>query len=71
MDETSSRPQHIFVVRLWSEGGPVSQIQWRGSVEHVPSGKKLYFTSLGDLNDFITLKAAVLSPPIPQEKETN
>jgi hypothetical protein len=71
MDKTTSRPQHIFVVRLWSECENCSEAQWRGSVEHVPTGKKLYFTSLGDLNDFITLKTAVLSQPFPPKRKAN
>ena len=59
MEKVLSRPQHLFIVRMWSEmpqPGP-----WRGSVEHVPTGQKLYFTSLDDLNDFITLHLAVPS----------
>jgi hypothetical protein len=38
---------------MWLEPSQVADPSWRGSVEHVPSGQRLYFTSLADLNDFI------------------
>jgi hypothetical protein len=47
---------HLFVVRIWYEPSRRAGKQWRGSVEHVPSGQRLYFASLGDLTDFITLR---------------
>lgn len=48
------RIQHLFVVRLWAETvtAPTSE-DWQGLVQHVPTGQKLYFTSLADLNSFI------------------
>ena len=48
--------QHLFIVRIWFEADRRGSKPWRGSVEHVPSAQRLYFTSLGDLNDFITLR---------------
>jgi len=39
---------------MWQEQGSRKPDQWRGSVEHEPSAQRLYFASLGDLNDFIT-----------------
>jgi hypothetical protein len=48
------RLQHLFVVRMWQEPSEVAPPgQWRGSVEHVPSGERLYFASIEDLNTFI------------------
>jgi hypothetical protein len=44
--------QFLFIVRIWTESGQ-AQDAWRGSVESIPSGQRLYFTSLNDLNDFI------------------
>ncbi|PKO14424.1 MAG: hypothetical protein CVU39_14310 [Chloroflexi bacterium HGW-Chloroflexi-10] len=44
--------QFLFIVRIWTEAGQ-TQNTWRGSVENIPSGQRLYFTSLNDLNDFI------------------
>lgn len=49
------RLQHLFVVRIWQEPSEaVPPGRWRGSVEHVPSGQRRYFASLGDLNQFMT-----------------
>ncbi len=56
MSQAANRPHHLFIVRLWRESGHPSPEQWRGSVEHVPSGRRLYFVSLSDLADFITLR---------------
>jgi hypothetical protein len=64
MNEKPSRPQHLFIVRLWSETEDLSQASYRGSVEHIPTGQKLYFTSPDDLTDFIALKTTVQSQPV-------
>jgi len=56
LPKTNDRSQHLFIVRMWQEVGSRKADQWRGSVEHVPSAQRLYFASLGDLNDFITLR---------------
>lgn len=64
-------PQHLFIVRIWFERADT----WRGQVEHIPSGQKLYFTSLDDLNDFINLRvrqpvdAETLAPRMLTDKE--
>ncbi len=50
------RPQHLFVVRVWQEQSRLLPDQWRGSVEHVASGQRLYFASLGDLTNFIAFR---------------
>ena len=54
------RIQHLFVVRLWAETAatPVSE-DWHGLVQHMPTGQKLYFTSLSDLTDFVEAQLAV------------
>ncbi|MFZ6026648.1 MAG: hypothetical protein ACOYYS_02935 [Chloroflexota bacterium] len=44
---------HLFIVRLWAETKATPEIQWRGSVEHIGSRQKRYFTSLSDLQVFI------------------
>lgn len=70
MDTKPAPLQHLFVVRLWSEAAEKTRLPLRGSVEHIPSGQRLYFTSLNDLSDFIALKAMISSPSISKEKET-
>ncbi len=52
---SNERPQHMFIVRVWYEPDPASPGQWRGLVEHVPSGQRMYFVSLADMTDFIAL----------------
>jgi hypothetical protein len=52
---TLERSQHLFIVRVWCE--PSDQEppgQWRGSVEHIPSGQRIYFANLLDLTRFMT-----------------
>ena len=59
MIDGADRHQHLFIVRLWREPGRQSRGPWRGSVEHVPSGQRCYYSALADLTDFITLRLAV------------
>lgn len=56
MKEQSERREHTFVVRLWVEAAGDFPATLRGSVEHVGSSRRLYFSSLADLNDFIALR---------------
>ncbi|MBN2149535.1 MAG: hypothetical protein JW726_19260 [Anaerolineales bacterium] len=69
MNDTTPRPQHLFLVRFWSEAQNISPAHWRGSVEHVSSGQKIYFTSLSDLNDFMTLRLNASAQPTPLERK--
>ncbi|HXW76687.1 MAG TPA: hypothetical protein VEJ20_04680 [Candidatus Eremiobacteraceae bacterium] len=52
------RSEHRFLVHMWLESAPNGEGQWRGAVDHVGSGKRYYFASLGDLTDFIRLRLA-------------
>jgi len=52
----TTRPEHLFVVRLWRETAPGGDGQWRGSVDHVTSGRKHYFASMGALVEFMALR---------------
>ncbi|MBN2005829.1 MAG: hypothetical protein JXA21_20900 [Anaerolineae bacterium] len=65
MSEMTKQRQHLFIVRIWQEFDRPDGAQWRGSVEHVPSNRRLYFTSLNDLNDFITWRMNSPLPPSP------
>jgi hypothetical protein len=57
--------QHLFVVRVWHEpGGAGAPGQWRGTVEHVPSGQRRYFIALDALAEFVASKLDG-SPPEP------
>lgn len=50
-----------FVIRIWPEAvdqqGNVTT--WRGSIEHVTSGKRLYFDSFEALVDFIRAESGL------------
>jgi hypothetical protein len=56
MNDAAPVPEHLFVVRLRSEGDDDRE-RWRGYVEHIPSGRRLHFADLVDLMDFIALRA--------------
>ncbi|MGH7728455.1 MAG: hypothetical protein ACREM2_06670 [Vulcanimicrobiaceae bacterium] len=47
------RAEHLFVVRMWQEAGDGSRTPWRGSVEHVGTGERRFFSSLVDLTEFL------------------
>lgn len=58
--------QHLFTVRLWAETNATALTQWRGLVEHIATGQKFYFTSLGDMQDFIALQLAASEKPVKE-----
>ena len=54
MTISSERPQHLFIVRTWREpSSVVASGEWRGLVEHVPTGQRRYFSRLDELDRFI------------------
>lgn len=46
---------HSFIVRIWHEAldGEGKIVAWRGSIDHVSSGKRLYFHKLEEVEGFI------------------
>jgi hypothetical protein len=44
-----------FIVRIWRERGegPRAEIEWRGSVECVESGERMYFKDLNRIRTFL------------------
>jgi len=64
MNDAASGSEHLFVVRLRSESIDDGE-RWRGYVEHVSSGRRLYFADFATLKDFLTLRAGKrrASPP--------
>jgi hypothetical protein len=44
-----------FIVRIWRENGdaPVALGDWRGSIEHVPSGRRAFFRDLAAIVTFM------------------
>ncbi len=70
MGRVGERSQHVFIVRLWWEQDSTGSRQRRGSVEHVASGMRLYFTSLRDLNDFVDQRSREPLPAVENEQES-
>ena len=58
-DDTGFRDQ-VFLVRMWPAQPTATRQSWRGSVQHVATGRKLYISGLGDVIEFI---AAELGGP--------
>ncbi len=52
----SAPTEHLFITRVWCEESRDSTGQWRGSVTHVNSEKKLYFANMADLMAFIMVR---------------
>jgi hypothetical protein len=45
---------HSFIIRLWRESPDgVRGGAWRGHITHVPSGRRQYVQTLGQVSDFI------------------
>lgn len=55
MDDQDQRVEHVFLVRMWLERGG-GEAQWRGSVQHVGSGRRMFVGSPGEVGDFISLQ---------------
>lgn len=49
------RIEHVFLVRMWLERDSTKS-QWRGSVQHVASGRRLFVGSPGEVGDFIAVE---------------
>jgi len=64
------RCEHRFVVRIWLETAAGTGGQWRGVVDHVGSGRKVYFSAMSDLMDFIRLRMAEAPQSQPADEAT-
>ncbi len=54
MYESQGTPRsHLFTVRLWLEPLGDGQTEWRGKVQHVPSGEAQYFRDWPALQAFL------------------
>lgn len=63
----------VFIMRIWIEPREISgaQPQWRGMLEHLPSGNKHYLTNLLELPRIIApyLRALGINPEIGPEAD--
>jgi hypothetical protein len=46
---------HAFVAKLWLERREIegTQPEWRGRIDHVTSGRRIYFRDLSEITAFI------------------
>ena len=46
---------HTFIVKVWLERRELegAQPEWRGRIDHVPSGRQVYFRDIADIIHFI------------------
>ncbi len=60
MDKSAAenRVNHLFIIRIWQEVGETAVSEWRGTIEHIPTQKRMSITGLTDLNDFISWRLA-------------
>lgn len=60
--DTTERRSSAFVVRIWWEGHEqnASKVGWRGCVQHVASGRKIYFQDLATLQRLIAEEAGMI-----------
>lgn len=49
----SKRREATFLVRMWSADDEADDSAWRGSVQEIASGKRLFITGTRDIADFI------------------
>jgi hypothetical protein len=62
------RSEHRFMVRIWLESAAGTGGQWRGEVDHIGSGRKVYFSNMADLMDFIRLRMTDTSQSASADK---
>jgi len=41
---------------MWREADALHGGQWRGCIDHVASGRRLFFANLAEIIDFISLR---------------
>jgi hypothetical protein len=56
--DENARVEQLFVVRIWREAGARDR-SYRGSVVHVSTQQRTYFSELADLVEFMRLRFEV------------
>lgn len=65
-------PTHTLIVRLWQENSEVPKDAWRGSIEHVKSGRRLYFQGLAEMElKIAALAERIIAMEFQNEEEFN
>ena len=55
--------ENAFVIRIWREESVAAPHNWRGWVQHVRSGKTLYFRDVERLLQFVEARTGRLPAP--------
>lgn len=54
--------RHHFILDIWPEAVDPDQMEWRGKIQHLPSGEAYYFRDWGTLVEQLEL---LLALPLP------
>ncbi|HEY5093480.1 MAG TPA: hypothetical protein VII69_00020 [Candidatus Eremiobacteraceae bacterium] len=54
MSDDKGPSDQVFLVRMWPAQPTATRHTWRGSVQHVATGRKLYISGLADVIEFIS-----------------
>jgi hypothetical protein len=57
----AERREIAFLVRMWLPQGARGENEWRGSIQEIASGKRLFVTGTRDIADFIAVQLANLN----------
>jgi hypothetical protein len=49
----SARSENLFVVRVWREPSQPAASPWRGSIQHIQSMQRVYFSDVGSIASLI------------------
>ena len=64
-----ARRKDVFLVNVWWDGGSTGysrDAEWRGSVEHIHTRRRLYFTDLVELVAFLAAYTNAAPDEAPQ-----
>ncbi|MGI8856157.1 MAG: hypothetical protein ACR2JW_10420 [Thermomicrobiales bacterium] len=62
---------HAFVVKIWHERRDIAGAEpvWRGSVDDVEGGPRIYFDSLGVLCSYLTQRAGLAADMVGLDED--
>lgn len=69
MSERHIQDSQLFTVRIWAEDSGGMQVEWRGEVKHIPSGRSRYFREWNSLLAFMTQALTAADDPQAVEFE--
>jgi hypothetical protein len=61
----SNHPSQLFTIRLWAEQIDAGHVEWRGKVQHVPTGEAHYFRSWQQLVERLVVILQAGENPTP------